>query len=397
MKQELKDQRYQEKLKEAFGDRYTLAGNFIDMNTVVAIRCNNCNSIQKRQAKNFLKTGSCRFCTAHSTTSRGEELIKNTLDTSGYPEYIQQYRVTLDSGTHLVFDFYYPSLSLFIEFQGLQHFDKDHFFMTEGYHKRDLEKKDYVKAVGGTLLEPSEPTFKCIFETLSPYFSNLKAPKEELYHNKILPIYQIYLDSREMLSKDVCAKYDIGSTKLDMIIKLYKDTEYEKPQVKTDTKYAPVRIKDLDSFKRELARVSNNRYDVLGKYKDSKTRILVHCHVCNQTYEVIPKNIVRPKNMESMGCKYCEGSYAKTRKQAQKLVDYMYPNQYVLPEDYSGVAHKIDILCTKCNTTSSKKPTQILTGNGCRCSSKRYGDNSSANPKMSLDGANKLLLKHLTD
>lgn len=389
----LKNKRYQEKLTNLFGDRYTLVGDYQDSNSTVIIRCNNCHKNQKRQAKYFLTSGSCRYCSGYLTSSRGEELIKHTLIASGYTEFVTQYRVkSLDDKHNLTFDFYYPSKDIFIEYQGIQHYNMDSFFMTDDYHARDLDKKEYVKEHNSILLEPNEYSFKNISEVLSPYFPNLVAPKVENYRDSLLPIYQIYKDSRTMPNKDVCTKYGIGSTKLDKLVKLYKDTEYELPQVKSETKYAPVKMQDQKSFEDELKRVSNNRYDVLGSYKDSNTPILIRCHKCNQEFTVRPRNIIRPKNLESMGCRYCEGSYAKTKEQTQKLLDYMYPNQYVLPDDYAGVAKKVMIYCNKCGKESDKKPTQVLSGNGCRCSSKRFGDDTNSSPKVSLEVANKLLL-----
>lgn len=383
--------KFQEVLEAKYGKRFILKSDYKGMHNKVTVLCTQCKMEETTLAGQLYQYGTCVHCKMF-TSSQGEQVIFELLSYNNI-EFEYQYSIpNTDTGNWVLFDFYIPKYKVFIEFQGRQHYDTDNGYYSESYHQRDLWKKKYVEYIKEHLVYIDNLNLDEILVSLKTYLGTLQVPEEINRGNFYLPIYQIYKDSRTMPNKDVCTKYGIGSAKLDIIIKLYKDTEYELLQVKSETKYAPVKIQDQKSFEEELKRVSNNRYDVLGSYKDSNTPILVRCHKCNREFTVRPRNIIRPKNLESMGCRYCEGSYAKTKEQTQKLLDYIYPNQYVLPDDYAGVAKKVMIHCNKCGKDSDKKPTQVLTGNGCRCSSKRFGDDTNSSPKVSLEVANKLLL-----
>lgn len=104
--------------------------------------------------------------------STGELLVEATLRENGL-DYKRQYRVNIEGQLH-IFDFMLPAFSLYIEYDGEQHFRE-----SSGYYsgklgkqvRKDKVKDDYAESIGYTVLRIpyTNDTLSGVTRTLSEY------------------------------------------------------------------------------------------------------------------------------------------------------------------------------------------------------------------------------------
>lgn len=131
--------------------------------------CNICNNIWSVEPNSLLQGTGCPNC---GTKSHGEEkirefLIKNKIS------FKQQYKNKNLKGIgkkSLSYDFYLPNHNLFIEYQGIQHYEPIDFFggekSFENQQKNDELKRIYAKKNSIELLEISYLDFNNIEQIL---------------------------------------------------------------------------------------------------------------------------------------------------------------------------------------------------------------------------------------
>jgi transposase/5-methylcytosine-specific restriction endonuclease McrA len=56
-----------------------------------------------------------------------------------------------------------------------------------------------------------------------------------------------------------------------------------------------------ESFKKEVKLIHGNKYSVLGRYKNNKTKIKVKCNICGYVWSVLPDNFIYKES----GCRKC--------------------------------------------------------------------------------------------
>ena len=106
-----------------------------------------CGNTFLMTTNSFLSGGSrCPHCSA----SLGERLVFNILK-EGNVEFNYQKSVRINGKLHII-DFEIPSVKMFIEVQGKQHFytekDKNKLYYRKDQKKRDLEKLEYAHTIG---------------------------------------------------------------------------------------------------------------------------------------------------------------------------------------------------------------------------------------------------------
>lgn len=106
-------------------------------------RCKVCNHIWSTKPERIIfQNNGCPNC----SSSKGERQIKNWLDIKGI-EYIKEYQQKIGNSTYR-FDFYIPKKDLFIEFNGIQHYEPREYFggmdQFEIVKRNDLLKDNWV-------------------------------------------------------------------------------------------------------------------------------------------------------------------------------------------------------------------------------------------------------------
>lgn len=114
--------------------------NYIDSHTKVLIKCNTCMNTFEQVPISHTKKHGCPYC----NESRGEKYIATALDLAT----VKYDRQSILPATLKKFDFYVPIVDLYVEFQGIQHFQVvNHFKSVEGFIKRlasDLLKMNWT-------------------------------------------------------------------------------------------------------------------------------------------------------------------------------------------------------------------------------------------------------------
>lgn len=136
----------QEIFESCLEDDYELISPYANIYSKVKIRHKACGFIYETAARNCWKNGGrCPRC--HKKQSKGEKKIIELLDNLNI-EYIREYPIRI-KGHLLRIDFYIPSKHIFIEYQGVQHYQPiDHFGGIERFKKQqqyDKYKEDFLK------------------------------------------------------------------------------------------------------------------------------------------------------------------------------------------------------------------------------------------------------------
>lgn len=118
--------------------------------------------------------------------------------------------------------------------------------------------------------------------------------------------------------------------------------------------------KSHDQFVKELSLINPN-IEVLGKYINSSTKILVRCKIDGNEWLGIPGNLINGR-----GCPKCKSTNTSlrmryTHEYVEQLLKNTYPNIIML-ENYKGHHIKIKFKCLICNTEWSAMPTHVLHG-----------------------------------
>lgn len=139
-------------------DKYgfvSLRGRYINQNTKVKVKCNNCGYEWFTNSQPLVYGHSCPVC----SSSRGELIINNILkDSTISYEYPKKFSGLLGVGGYpLHYDFCIGDQKVLIEYQGLQHYEPIDYFggeeklKVQQYH--DKLKRKYAKANGYNLIE----------------------------------------------------------------------------------------------------------------------------------------------------------------------------------------------------------------------------------------------------
>lgn len=139
------NEQFQQEIYDLVGDEYTVLGTYINTDSKIKIKHNECNNIYKVRPSSFLNGSRCPYC----NSSKGESTISKILDTFHVSYESQKTFDDLRDKECLSYDFYISDQNILIEYQGIQHYEPvKHFggktrFRTQRNH--DKLKLKYAK------------------------------------------------------------------------------------------------------------------------------------------------------------------------------------------------------------------------------------------------------------
>lgn len=144
---------FEKQVQELAGESYQVVGKYLDYSSRVEIKHMLCGHVSSIPAGHFLYAGTrCYACTS---TSKGNDEVARVLDSLGV-SYIREYRVTIHGRLHR-YDFFLPEANVFIEYNGIQHYEPVKLFGGEEEFlnrvERDREKHEYAKELGGEVID----------------------------------------------------------------------------------------------------------------------------------------------------------------------------------------------------------------------------------------------------
>lgn len=108
-----------------------------------------------------------------------------------------------------------------------------------------------------------------------------------------------------------------------------------------------------------LDRIKKSNVEIIGEYKNTKTRIKCRCKVCGYEWMAIPSNLMR-----GAGCQKCAGTLKLTNKEFVENLSVV--NADIKPlEQYVKRNEKILCRCKKCGWEWRVTPGNLLNGHGC--------------------------------
>ena len=116
--------------------------------------------------------------------------------------------------------------------------------------------------------------------------------------------------------------------------------------------------KTHEQFIQELLLINQN-IDVLGIYKDAKTKIPVRCKICGYEWLALSNTVLR-----GSGCKRCAGTLKKTQEEfVSELAESN--NTVTVIGIYKNNKTSIEVQCKKCGYVWHAVPYDLLKGTGC--------------------------------
>ena len=126
--------------------------------------------------------------------------------------------------------------------------------------------------------------------------------------------------------------------------------------------------KTHEEFANELKRINPNT-TILGKYKNSKSKILCRCNKCNSEWKATPDGLINSK----IGCPNCNGGIKKTHDSFLQRMNNINPNIEILGS-YKNTSTKILCLCKICSHEWEALPNSLLRNHGCPKCNKSQGE-----------------------
>lgn len=143
------------------------------------------------------------------------------------------------------------------------------------------------------------------------------------------------------------------------------------------------RKKTHEEFIEEFNKNSKNvdKIEILGVYKDAKTKIPCKCKICGHTWDIKPKSLFSVSGCPSCVAKNRKRFVPKTHESFVKELYQINPNIQVVGTYEFSYKH-IKCLCKKCNCEWDATPNNLLKGTQCpKCSknSRTYYNQKSHN------------------
>ena len=146
------DAQFKKEVYDLVGDDYKFLDVYINNVTKLRVKHNKCGNIYKVRPTYFLQGCRCPYC----NIPKGEVIINKILKSLGTKYEYQKTFDDLVDKSYLSYDFYIPSQSILIEYQGIQHYQPTDYFGGEATFKRqqkhDKMKLDYAKSHGYNLI-----------------------------------------------------------------------------------------------------------------------------------------------------------------------------------------------------------------------------------------------------
>ncbi|MFP4698557.1 MAG: hypothetical protein ACLFMO_07610 [Eubacteriales bacterium] len=118
--------------------------------------------------------------------------------------------------------------------------------------------------------------------------------------------------------------------------------------------------KTTKQFKAEVKKKVGDKYEIIGKYVNAKTKIKMKHKDCNEIYMVTPDDFLN----QNTRCPYCYGTKKKTTKEFIEEISNLYNNEYKVLGDYKNAHTKI-LVQHKCGYKYKVKPNNLLNNKSC--------------------------------
>ena len=146
------DDEFKQEVYNLVGNDYLFLDSYVNANNKIRVKHNKCKNIYEVSPSNFLRGSRCPYC----NSPKGEIIILKILDNLNINYDYQKTFDDLKDKDYLSYDFYIPSQSILIEYQGIQHYQPiDHFGGDDRFtiqQKHDQIKLDYAKEHGYNLI-----------------------------------------------------------------------------------------------------------------------------------------------------------------------------------------------------------------------------------------------------
>lgn len=127
--------------------------------------------------------------------------------------------------------------------------------------------------------------------------------------------------------------------------------------------------KTTEQFVDEMS-VKNPNVKILGKYRNSKSKIETQCLRCDYIWMPTPNTLLKGE-----GCPKCSGLMRKTQDEFVQEMAEKHPTITVIGE-YINNRTKVKCFCNKCKTYFFSAPhTMLSNGNGCSNCTTSRGEN----------------------
>lgn len=113
-----------------------------------------------------------------------------------------------------------------------------------------------------------------------------------------------------------------------------------------------------ESYRQKL-QLLHPEIDVIGEYKNSKTKIAVHCNKCGNTWSAEPSSL-----LQGTGCPKCNKRYRRTTEDFVNELKAINPSITVLGE-FQNTSSKILVKCNRCHYEWEANPIGLLRGTSC--------------------------------
>lgn len=140
------DEQFKQEVKNLVGDEYIFLDSYVNTDTKIKVKHNQCGNVYKVRPCNFLQGSRCTYC---NRRPKGEVLINRILKSLKIKYEYQKTFDDLKDKSYLSYDFYIPDQNILIEYQGMQHYQPVDYFGGEAQfktqQKHDKMKSDYAK------------------------------------------------------------------------------------------------------------------------------------------------------------------------------------------------------------------------------------------------------------
>jgi very-short-patch-repair endonuclease len=145
--------------------------------------------------------------------------------------------------------------------------------------------------------------------------------------------------------------------------------------------------KTTESFKKEVAEIFGDEYEVIGEYKNNRSSVAIKHRDCGRTYEPYPNNFLRKQS----SCRFCSREriadrQRKATNQFKKEVLELVRDEYAVVGEYGkNCFTPIIMKHNDCGKEFSKKPNYFIQKPSCPFCSK---NNPKSTDKFKLEVKN---------
>ena len=127
--------------------------------------------------------------------------------------------------------------------------------------------------------------------------------------------------------------------------------------------------KTQEQFEKEIYDLVGDEYTVIGKYKNTSTKIKMIHNVCGKEFEIIPNGFLRGNRCNYCGIKMTGLKNRKTHEEFKDEIFSLVGDEYTLLTEYTNCSEKILFKHNICGNEFMMKPNGFLSGNRCpKCS-----------------------------